>query len=257
MATAPQINQLPLFYNDMVPLNKGQHGAWRTRTTDKAPWLAGQHAVPLTVEEFPVAQRYFPIVFSSGEQAVPLALMGLNEGVNVFVQDDGTVDPGIYVPAYARRYPFMLARMRTDSEELTLCFDPSTDLIGGFDDGIALFDGDEPSEATNATLKFCEQFEIAGQKTAAFAEELDKHGLLIDGQLTVGLPDSDEPFVYRGFRMVDEAKLKEIRGDVLRGWAQSGLLPLVYAHLHSLEIAREIFARQHAMGKVPLPQPAA
>ena len=51
MASAPQSN-LPLFYNDLMPLNSRDHGKWRSRTTDKAKWLAGQHAIPLTVEEF-------------------------------------------------------------------------------------------------------------------------------------------------------------------------------------------------------------
>ena len=87
MATAPQA--LPLFYRDLVPLNSRDHATWRSRATDKATWLIGQHAIPLTVEEFPQAQRNFPIVFSVGDQPVPLALMGLNEGVNVFVDAEG------------------------------------------------------------------------------------------------------------------------------------------------------------------------
>ncbi len=245
MATAPNSNQLPLFYNDLTPLNASQHGTFHAKMTDKAKWLAGQHAVPLTVEEFPVAQRHYPIVFSAGNQAIPLALMGLNEGVNVFVADDGTVEPDTYVPAYARRYPFMLARTTPDATELTLCFDPSTDLVGAFEDGSPLFEGEGPSEAATATLKFCEQFEIAGQKTSAFVDELKKHDLLIDGQLTLGTnQEGAAPFIYRGFLMVDENKLREVRGDVLRGWAQSGLLPLIYAHLFSLELARIIFSRQ-------------
>jgi FAD/FMN-containing dehydrogenase len=40
---------------------------------------------------------------------VPLALMGLNEGVNVFFDDEGTMLGESYVPAYVRRYPFLLA----------------------------------------------------------------------------------------------------------------------------------------------------
>ena len=43
-----------------------------------------------------------------------------------------------------------------------------------------------------------------------------------------------QPFVYRGFRMVDEEKLRNLRGDELRKLNQNGILPLVYAHLFSL-----------------------
>lgn len=252
MASAPQAAQLPLFYTDLVPLNSRDHGSWRSRTTNQAKWLAGQHAVPLTVEEFPQAQRHFPIIFSAGENPVPLALMGLNEGINVFVEDDGTLRAPVYVPAYARRYPFLLAKLAPDSTELSLCFDPSTDLIGPFDDGAPLFEGDQPTESTKGTLNFCEQFEIAGQKTQAFIEELTKHGLLMDGEVAIQQEGKEQPYVYRGFQMVNEEKLREVRGDVLRGWNQSGLLPLIFAHLFSLELMRDIFARQIEQGKGPV-----
>lgn len=250
MASAPQVS-LPLFYHGLAPLNRNEHAGWRTRQTDVAKWLVGQHAVPLTVEEFPMAQRNFPIIFSQGDEAVPLALMGLNEGVNVFVEPDGTVNTPIYMPAYARRYPFLLARLRPDADELSLCFDPTSDLIGAFDEGQPLFEGEEPSETCMGTLQFCEQFEIAGQKTAAFIAELNKHALLIDGELSVQVEDQAQPFIYRGFRMIDEARLREMRGDVLRGWSQSGLLPLIYAHLFSLDLVRDIFGRQVQKGVMP------
>jgi len=256
MASAPQAN-LPVFYQDLMPLNSRDHTAWRSRTTDKAPWLAGFHAVPLTVEEFPAAARNFPIIFSSGENPVPLALMGLNEGVNVFVDAEGKVAENIYIPAYVRRYPLLLAKLSPDSEELSLCFDPTTDLVGEFDEGAPLFDGEQPSDQTKALLGFCEQFEQAGLKTQAFVEELTKHKLLMDGEVAIQQDGVEQPFVYRGFQMINQEALQDIRGDILRGWNQSGLLPLIYAHMFSLELIREIFGRQVQQGKGPVAAPAA
>lgn len=257
MASAPQSASLPLFYNELTPLNSRDHAEFKSRTTDKATWLINQHAVPLTVEEFPQAQRHFPIIFSSGDQPVPLALMGLNEGVNVFVDDEGKLAENTYVPAYARRYPFLLAKLTPDANELSLCFDPTSDLIGADGDGAPLFDGETPADATKGMLQFCEQFEEAGMRTGAFVEELKKHGLLMEGEVAIQREGSDQPFVYRGFQMVDEKKLREVRGDVLRGWNQSGLLPLIFAHLFSLDLMRELFGRQIQQGKGPVATPAA
>ena len=251
MASAPA--NLPLFYNDLVPLNTRDHATWRARQVDKAPWLVGQHAVPLTVEEFPQAGRHFPIVFASGENTVPLALMGLNEGVNVFVEDDGTVINSVYLPAYARRYPFMLAKLQPTSEELSLCFDPTSGLIGEFEDGQPLFEGTDATQTTQAVLQFCEVFEQAGQRKQAFVEELKKHQLLMEGEVSIQGAEGSQPFVYRGFQMVDQEKLRNVRGDVLRGWAQSGLLPLIYAHMFSLELMSAVFSAQVAQGKGPQP----
>ena len=256
MASAPQAN-LPLFYKDLMPLNSRDHAGWHSRSTDSASWLIGQHALPLTAEEFVSAGRNFPIVFSVGETPVPLALMGLNEGVNVFVGEDGKVSEPIYIPAYARRYPFLLAKLSPESEDLSLCFDPSTDLVGEFDEGFPLFENGEPSEACKGTLEFCRNFEEAGLRTQAFIEELTKHDLRMDGEVAIQQQGLEQPFSYRGFKMVNQEKLREVRGDVLRGWNQSGLLALVFAHLFSLDLIREIFGRQVQQGKGPVPAPVA
>ena len=256
MASAPQAS-LPVFYKDLMPLNSRDHASWKSKTTDKAPWLASFHAIPLTVEEFPSAARNFPIIFSSGENPVPLALMGLNEGINVFVDDEGKLLENVYVPAYVRRYPFLLARLNPQSEELSLCFDPTSELVGEFDEGNTLFEGEQPSDVTKGLLGFCEQFEQAGMRTQAFVEELAKHKLLMDGEVAIQQEGVEQPFVYRGFQMIDQEKLREVRGDVLRGWNQSGMLPLIYAHLFSLELIREIFGRQVQQGKGPVAAPVA
>ncbi|HWK36468.1 SapC family protein [Sphingomonas sp.] len=252
MATTPAAAQLPLLYNDLQPLSSQLHADWRVRPSNAAPFLATQHAVPLTVEEFPIVQRRMPIVFSIGDDPVPLALMGLNEGVNVFIDAEGKLrDTDTYVPAYIRRYPYLLARLRPDSDELSLCFDPTADVIGAFDEGEKLFENGEPTELTKAILAFAEQFEQAGQKTAAFMAELKELKLLIDGEVQIQPDGAAQPFVYRGFQMVDEAKLNDLRGDQLRKMAQSGMLPLLYAHLMSLSQMRELFGKQIAQGSAP------
>ncbi|HET6523562.1 SapC family protein [Sphingopyxis sp.] len=245
MASAAQSATLPLFYKDLTPVNVRDHGTWRSRTTDKASWLAAQHVVPLTVEEFAEAQRHYPIIFSVGDDPVPLALMGLNDGVNVFVEADGSLAEAVYIPAYVRRYPFMLARISPESSDLSLCFDATTDLVGDFADGSLLFDGNAPSEACRSTLQFCEQFEMAGQKTGAFMAELVKHGLLMDGELTVQPGGESPPFVYRGFQMIDETKFRDLDAEVLREWSRNGALPLIIAHLFSLNLMSKVFDRQH------------
>jgi len=254
MATAPQ-QQLPLFYNGLEPLSSQEHADFRLRILDKAPFLVNQHAVPVTVEEFPLVQRYMPIVFSVGDEPVPLALMGLNEGINTFVGEDGALlETNFYVPAYVRRYPYLLARLRPDADELSLCFDPTSGVVGAFEDGEKLFEDGQPSEVTKNILQFNEQFEQAGARTTMFMKDLKDLGILIDGEVSIQPDGAAQPFVYRGFMMVDEAKLNELRGDQLRKIAQNGMLPLIYAHLFSLSLMRDIFGRQVNMGKMPEPQ---
>src|SRR5690606_28342609 len=107
-----------------------------------------------------------------------------------------------YVPAYVRRYPYLLARLDSQNDNMSLCFDPSSDLVGEFKDGTALFDKEgQPSEHTQGILQFCQRFEEAGQRTAAFMEELKKHDLLMEGEVAIQRGDGADaqPYVYRGF----------------------------------------------------------
>jgi hypothetical protein len=246
---APQMN-LPLLYKEIQPLSSNVNGKFKIRQMDAVPFMTTIHAIPLTIEEFTMAQRFYPIVFSAGDNPVPLALMALNEGVNVFVDDKGKPSGDIYIPAYVRRYPFILARLRPDADELSLCFDPQSEIVGDFKQGKGLFDGDKPSETTNNILKFCEDFELAAQRTNSFMKELKDADLIIDGEVTIQAPDST-PFVYRGFKMVAEEKVRELRGDELRRMNQNGMLPLITAHLFSLPLIREVFSRQASQGKMP------
>jgi hypothetical protein len=255
MASAPQQQSLPLFYNGLEPLSSELHATYRVHPQDTAPFLVGQHAVPITVDEFPFVQRHVPIVFSIGDDAVPLGLMGLNEGVNVFVGDDGKLlDQNFYVPAYVRRYPYMLAKLRPDADELSLCFDPTSPAIGAFPDGEPLFENGQPTEITRNILAFAESFEQAGARTQQFMSELRELGLLMDGEMSIQPDGAPQPFVYRGFQMVNEEKLNDLRGDQLRKMVKSGMMPLLHAHLFSLALMRDIFARQVQQGKAPQPQ---
>lgn len=251
MASQVESQQLPMFYQDLVPLNSQDHADWRVKGLDNASFMQSQHAIPVTVDEFPNAGRNYPIVFSAGENSVPLILMGLNEGVNTFMGDDGKFKEVAYVPAYVRRYPFLLAKLQPDSEELSLCFDPSANAIGDFKDGETLFDKDQPTDRTKSILEFCEQFEQAGQRTGQFMRDLESMELLMDGEVSIQQDGVEKPFVYRGFRMVDEQKLRDLRGDELRKINQNGMLPMIYAHLFSLQLMRDVFAKQVADGKMP------
>lgn len=252
MATQPPPS-LPLFYKNLTPLQTTSHANFRQKSTDKAPFFAETHAIPLTIDEFLIAQRHYPIVFSVGENSVPLALFGLNDGVNLFVEPDGTLKGEFYVPAYVRRYPYMLARLTPEAQELSLCFDPDSNMVGEDGDGPALFDGDQPSEATKGILKFCEDFEMAAQRTNAFMKELEEMELVMDGEVSIQIPDQENPYVYRGFRMVNEEKFRALDGEALKRIHENGMLPLIMAHLFSMSQMPNLFGRQMTEGKIPQP----
>lgn len=246
---APQ-HALPALYEGLEPISKEKHGDKKIGGIDGPKIMSKVHAVPVTVEEFPLLQRHFPVVFSVGDSPVPLALMGLHEGINAFVNDEGKLDDDfLYIPAYVRRYPFMLARLTKDAQDLSLCVDPTSGAIG--DEGQPVFEGGEPSEATKRVMQFCEQFELGAQRTQQFVKELVDLDLLMDGEVSIQPEGFDKPFIYRGFKMVDEKKFAELSGDKLRKMNQNGMLAAIVSHLLSLGQIREVFSRQMKLGKGP------
>src|SRR5256885_1335602 len=66
MASAAPTEGMPIFYNAVEPINLDQHGKMKVRGITSMPEMGRTHAVPLTVDEFTLVQRHFPIVFSVG-----------------------------------------------------------------------------------------------------------------------------------------------------------------------------------------------
>jgi hypothetical protein len=234
-----------------VPLSSEQHAGWGTKSLGGAHFLQNQHAIPVIVDEFVQVQRHFPIIFADADNPVPLALMGLNEGVNVFLNDEGQFIQQLYVPAYVRRYPFMLAQLGPNPQELSLCFDPTSGAVTPDGDVVKLFDNGEPTQGTKDILSFCESFEQGAQRTGAFVKELQDLDLLMDGEVSIQPDGAVQPHIYRGFKMVNEDKLRDLRGDQLRKMMQNGMLTLIMAHLFSLDLMREVYGRQAAQNKLP------
>jgi hypothetical protein len=243
MASQPQ---LPLFYQNLIPLTSDLHAGHGLAERADLGFARATHAIPITVDEFVVAQRSYPIVFTEGAEGVPLALVGLKEGENLFVDADGRWQDGAYVPAYVRRHPFMLAKLTADDNVLSLVFDDSWGLVTEEAEQ-KLFDADKkPTDVTRNILGFCEQFEQAIARTRSFMEEVTKLELLMEGQAQIQVPGMEQPATFAGFRMVDEKKLQNIRGDQARKMVQNGMLGLLYAHLFSLSQMRELFQTMNA-----------
>ena len=117
--------------------------------------------------------------------------------------------------------------------------------MGEFEEGEELFDDEgNATEETQSILAFCEQFEQSGARTRGFVAALTEHDLLIDGELELGRRDSEERHVFRGFRMVSEERLRALDDETLARMTRNGMLPLIYAHMFSLQLVRHVFARE-------------
>lgn len=241
MAEQPQF---PLFYRNLTVLSPQEHKSWGVTERPDLAFARETHAIPITVDEFVMCQRHYPIVFSEGETSVPLALVGLKEGENLFVDEKGNWQEGVYIPGYVRRHPFMFVRSDVE-DQLVLAFDDTWGLVTEEAENKLFKEDESGTDTLNNLMNFCGQFEQGVMRTQNFMEELSKLNLLMEGQAQIQNPGMEKPAVYSGFRMVDEKKLQDLRGDQARKMVQNGMMGLIYAHLFSLSQVRDLFEKAH------------
>ncbi|GLQ49504.1 SapC family protein [Dyella flava] len=225
-----------LFYERPVPLNRTAHKDLRIKGLQNLKFAHGVHSVPLTCTEFPVTARDIPILFAGSDiaSAGPMALLGLRQNENLFLDTDGQWAQGVYIPAFVRRYPFVLAEKPPGSEgdDFTVFLDEAYE---GFSDqeGERLFqeDGSESDMLKNA-VNFLGEFQQHVARTKQFMEDLKKYDLL--EPRNVRLERNGNVLNLNGLYVVNEEKLRKIDAETTHRFLNDGTLAWIYAHLLSL-----------------------
>lgn len=226
-----------LFYNKPEPLARELHGKLGVRRTDTPFTFAKTgHAIPLVVGEFPLAAVTGPIIFV-GEEKLPIHVMGLRAGENMFVDDKGMFEPGVYVPAYVRRYPFVFATDDTNNQ-MVLCIDRSAPFIEENGEVPFFDEKGEPSEYTKNCIDFCNNFEQERQRTLSFVQLLKDLDLFETktANFTPNNPDGTpgEPQKIADYFGVSEDKLNALPAEKFIELRDNGALSQIYAHMLSL-----------------------
>jgi hypothetical protein len=221
---------LPLFFTRVVGVNPGPHGALRLDRGAGYGFAAGSATIPLGLGEVALAARHYPVVFAGGPVPMPVALVGLDEGGNLFVGPDGAWVAGAYVPAYVRAWPFLVVedpqRQATyvAMEEGAACL--------GTEAGEKLFEDGKPTRVLSEAAQFCAALRENLAAAASFARGLDEAGLLQEEEAQVTFTGGGSARV-RGFRLVRQDRLDQVADETFLDWRRRGWLGPVYAHLHS------------------------
>jgi len=226
--------QVPL-YKEVEPLNRQKHASYGVNAVSSPfSFLKEWHFVPAIAAEFAVASGSYPIVFL-GEKKMPVVVMGLRAGSNLFV-NDGQFDTDHYIPAYVRRYPFVSASNPGDQPS-TICIDVGADFVVTENAERPFFDEKgEPTEYTQQAIDYVSAFERDAQITEAVVERLTALDLFEKKEIKVANPqDPDNPVTVADYFGVSQEKFNALSDEQIVELHKNGDLGVITAHLISLQ----------------------
>jgi hypothetical protein len=222
----------PLFYQNPVALHPVAHGTAGLAHALDYGFARKTNAIPISLSEIPLAALTYPIAFTTEGGARPVAVVGLRDDENLFVDADGGWLAGAYVPAYVRRYPFILAEYG-EGEDLgvQLCIEDHPEILVA-SGGQPLFADGEPSRLVKSAFDFCKSLRAADLATAPFVEALVACGVLEGRAATVKLPTGGD-LKMAGFATIDEARLRALPDEVFLLLRRQGWMSAIFAQMHS------------------------
>jgi hypothetical protein len=247
----------PAWYEKPVLLHREQHRSRRIRPASGYGFARKANSLYLAGVEFNEACKDYAIVFTrlAGGQLAPVVVLGLRGGENLYI-DDQDRWAASYVPAFVRRYPFVLAEL--PGQQMGVCIDEA---YAGVDEaeGEALFDaqGGNTRYLQNA-LDFLQRDQAEYLRTAAFCRKLEAAGLLTEMSARADLVDG-RSFTVAGLMVIDEKKLAALPDATVLALFRTGELHLVSMHLLSLSNLQRLVDRiaQRGGGALqPPPKPA-
>ena len=228
-------------YDKPALLTKEDHGGLGLSQPERPyDFVRDVKGLPIVTSEVQTAQKFYPVIFSDIDNPVLLAIVGIIDDVNLFVDDDGRWDRGGYVPSYVRCHPFALAS-RGEGEYAVMIDESSPEISK--DPQIPFFDGEDMNEAIQSRLDLCGQFNMEQQRSREFCERVRDLGLLNGQRVTQTNADGTETKIA-DYLTVDANKLKDLDTDTLQQLHQDGSLAAIYGQLFSLENWNRLIVRR-------------
>ena len=228
-------------------LTKELHGSMGFLPAERPyDFVRGVRAIPVTTMEFGSAQRNYPIIFSNMENPVPLAIFGLGDDENLFIDETGNWDQMCYVPMYLRCHPFAFAS--EESGRMAVVVDMAAVSVSDNPQYPFFVDG-EISEHTDALMRSCAQYETERQRTQRFCDKVRELDLLTPLRATHTPEGATEPQALANYVAIDAEKLTALSSEIIYELHTSGFLSAMYLQLYSLENWRHLMARKLANSK--------
>lgn len=239
-------------FSDIAPLAFETHKGMSLDASVGYGFAQAQSVAPLVVREFAEAARDYALVFiGAAEKPVPVAVLGLRKNENLFVDAAGTWEPGRYIPATFRQYPFVISRVK-GTERTVLGIDEAYSGFNRDGQGAALFDEDgSPSDLVENSRKFAVDMADTAARTERFCAKLVELDLLRPMRIHVEMGEGQSHDIS-GARAISRKALTECSDAALGELVRSGGMELIFQHLQSLRNLEALKTRAEVtVGKAP------
>ncbi|MEQ6248038.1 SapC family protein [Sulfitobacter sp. HNIBRBA3233] len=236
-----------LFYKTAVPVSAQRHGDLSVSTGKTYAFAGSTNSIPVTAVEFGPAAGDHPIVFAgTGDEIVPAVILGTRDNENLAVDADGKWT-GTYIPAFARRYPFIFS-LDNDQKRFSLLIDEEFEGANRDGRGERLFDSDgEQTSYLKSLLRFLQDYQAGFVRTQAFCKRLVELDLLTPMQAQFSLA-AGEKRTLGGFQVVDREKLKALSDETLGELCRRDEMECIFLHLSSLRHFRRMLEQTNTSG---------
>ena len=226
---------IPALYKKPILLNSEIHREARLAQGQNYSFASNVSAVFVASSEFEEAGKSLSIVFTTNEdrQTVPVAILGIREKENLCVDAFGMWSNS-YVPAYVRRYPFVLTQI--DSDEFGVCIEEKWINSGN---GAPLFDADgiQTKTLTDA-IDFLNLFQRDYQATIKFCSRLESNQLFQSVDIKF---DDVTPLSIGQIKIIDMKKINNLSNREIGSMNRNGDLAKIYSHAASLTNLQILF----------------
>lgn len=219
-------------FKNITPITKEAHLNTKVKSIDNFDFVSDTHIASIMVHEFSRAASIYPIVFLEDKEQDrfrPVVLLGLEEGENLFVQDDKW--NASYIPAIIRRYPFVLAQTE-EEDKFTICIDQDSEFVNE-DEGQAIFDENgeagEVIERVKTYLTELQQMEVF---TNEFCDYMKANNMFTPLNMKVRV--GDEVKEVGGAYVINEERFNSLSDEKFLELRSKKYIPVTYAHLSSL-----------------------
>jgi hypothetical protein len=225
----PETPRMPMFYRAPTVLSALEHANLAVLKKRNYSFSAKVNSIPVVLNEVPLLIPHYPVAFTLGDEPMLMAIVGARNDENLFVDEEGNWEPGRYIPAYVRRFPFVL--MEPPDRNFRLAAELESGFFGL--EGERLFDSGRPTQYAVDIFRFCMELQQAFAPTQEFCQAVHKKGLLKSKRSTMTTP-SGKSFSVSGFAGVDVEDLNHLDNRTANLWRKQGWLATLYWHVGSL-----------------------